>query len=311
MVERKTCASSRVTFGNMATPTLALLEKLSPIFQGAEAVRFVVASYATTNTIPSKKVYYCHLHGSSHPPVLLKHRFTKRYRHPTLDTSLTKARVAGEARMLLKCLRSGVHVPGVRMVDAECGVLGLEWIEGYSVRSLLNGGDESETRAGKGEEVQDKLTAFGITIGVSLSRLHPVWCIDVLTMPCGTEEVMRQIGVEIAKMHLADVIHGDLTTSNMMIRPLQLSSSSPSHPSPAQIVCYFRSAPSFPCFLILSSLFIHKILIDFGLSFVSNLVEDQAVDLYVLERAFASTHPDSEALFEIVLDVCSNIILTS
>jgi hypothetical protein len=26
------------------------------------------------------------------------------------------------------------------------------------------------------------------------------------------------IGTEIAKMHLADVIHGDLTTSNMMLR---------------------------------------------------------------------------------------------
>ncbi len=35
-------------------------------------------------------------------------------------------------------------------------------------------------------------------------------------------------------------------------------------------------------------------LIDFGLSYTSNLVEDKAVDLYVLERAFSSTHPDSE-----------------
>lgn len=26
------------------------------------------------------------------------------------------------------------------------------------------------------------------------------------------------IGTEIAKMHLADIIHGDLTTSNMMLR---------------------------------------------------------------------------------------------
>ena len=26
------------------------------------------------------------------------------------------------------------------------------------------------------------------------------------------------MGIEIAKMHLADVIHGDLTTSNMMLR---------------------------------------------------------------------------------------------
>lgn len=31
------------------------------------------------------------------------------------------------------------------------------------------------------------------------------------------------------------------------------------------------------------------------------MVEDKAVDLYVLERAFASTHPDSEPLFTSVL----------
>lgn len=29
---------------------------------------------------------------------------------------------------------------------------------------------------------------------------------------------MGLIGAEIAKMHLVDVIHGDLTTSNMMLR---------------------------------------------------------------------------------------------
>ena len=34
----------------------------------------------------------------------------------------------------------------------------------------------------------------------------------------GSEAVMTMIGVEIAKMHAADVIHGDLTTSNMMLR---------------------------------------------------------------------------------------------
>lgn len=43
-------------------------------------------------------------------------------------------------------------------------------------------------------------------------------------------------------------------------------------------------------------------LIDFGLSFQSTLVEDKAVDLYVLERAFTSTHPASEPLFAAVLD---------
>ena len=44
-----------------------------------------------------------------------------------------------------------------------------------------------------------------------------------------------------------------------------------------------------------------QVLIDFGLAYTSTLVEDKAVDLYVLERAFASTHPASEPLFASVL----------
>ena len=42
--------------------------------------------------------------------------------------------------------------------------------------------------------------------------------------------------------------------------------------------------------------------IDFGLSFVSNKVEDKATDIYVLKRAFLSTHPNSEEFFEKVLN---------
>jgi TP53 regulating kinase-like protein len=41
--------------------------------------------------------------------------------------------------------------------------------------------------------------------------------------------------------------------------------------------------------------------IDFGLSFIDHSPEDKGVDLYVLERAMLSTHPNSESLFEIIL----------
>jgi len=86
---------------------------------------------------------------------------------------------------------------------------------------------------------------------------------------------MGLIGSEIAKMHKVDIIHGDLTTSNMIIRhPF-----APKGPSSAKLV-----------------------LIDFGLAYTSTMVEDKAVDLYVLERAFASTHPDSEPMFFAVLE---------
>ena len=43
-------------------------------------------------------------------------------------------------------------------------------------------------------------------------------------------------------------------------------------------------------------------MIDFGLSLVSGKLEDKAVDIYVLKRAFIQTHPGSETLFEHVLN---------
>ncbi|CAN8277209.1 unnamed protein product [Cochlearia groenlandica] len=65
-----------------------------------------------------------------------------------------------------------------------------------------------------------------------------------------------RIGEAIAKLHDGGLAHGDLTTSNMLVRS-----------GTSQLV-----------------------LIDFGLSFTSNLPEDKAVDLYVLERALLSMH---------------------
>ena len=64
------------------------------------------------------------------------------------------------------------------------------------------------------------------------------------------------MGKTINNVHDLGIIHGDLTTSNMIIR------------NDKQIV-----------------------LIDFGLSYFKDSAEDKAVDLYVLERAFKSTHP--------------------
>lgn len=38
------------------------------------------------------------------------------------------------------------------------------------------------------------------------------------------------------------------------------------------------------------------VIIDFGLAMISTQIDDKAVDLFVLERAFISTHPGSENL---------------
>ncbi|KAJ3830508.1 kinase-like domain-containing protein [Lentinula raphanica] len=206
----------------------SLIQSSLPISQGAEAA-----------------IYKAQLTPDS-PPILLKYRFQKNYRHPFLDANLTRSRIAGEARALLKCLRSGINVPGIRMVDATEGVLGIEWIEGHSVRKLLPGAEDDGSDDVDNVDVIDSvnLNEYGVSV----------------------DELMKLIGVEIAKMHQVDVIHGDLTTSNMILR------------QPGSFV-----------------------LIDFGLSYQSTLAEDKAVDLYVLERAFSSTHPDSEPMFAKVL----------
>lgn len=67
-------------------------------------------------------------------------------------------------------------------------------------------------------------------------------------------EICNQIGNIIKQLHEKNVIHGDLTTSNMILKDDKV---------------YF---------------------IDFGLSFISPKVEDKAVDLHLLKQALESKH---------------------
>ncbi len=103
---------------------------------------------------------------------------------------------------------------------------------------------------------------------------------------------MRRVGVAVGKMHCVGVVHGDLTTSNLMLRP----------PDDGGVVDGTAAdgggsggSDSRP------SLEGDVVLIDFGLAAQSVQDEDKAVDLYVLERAFGSTHPKAEGLFREVL----------
>jgi TP53 regulating kinase and related kinases len=80
----------------------------------------------------------------------------------------------------------------------------------------------------------------------------------------------REFGRMVAVMHCADMLHGDLTTSNVMVERVEGGE--------GQLV-----------------------LIDFGLSETSTSHEDKAVDLYVLERAFDSTHPGQRYLVDACL----------
>lgn len=68
------------------------------------------------------------------------------------------------------------------------------------------------------------------------------------------KQILKQIGQDVAKLHKEDIIHGDLTTSNMIL----------SH---------------------------NKIFfIDFGLGYISKKIEDKAVEVHLLKQALEAKH---------------------
>jgi TP53 regulating kinase-like protein len=68
------------------------------------------------------------------------------------------------------------------------------------------------------------------------------------------KELAAKIGTSVAKLHDHDIVHGDLTTSNMILRNEKIH------------------------------------FIDFGLGFFSRSIEDKATDLHLLLEALNSTH---------------------
>jgi len=66
----------------------------------------------------------------------------------------------------------GVSVPGLRFVDAENGVIGIEWVDGKSVRFLLGSGDEGEEADGDEDVVEDLLAEYGVLKGTTSHVIH-------------------------------------------------------------------------------------------------------------------------------------------
>ncbi|XP_043690761.1 EKC/KEOPS complex subunit bud32-like isoform X2 [Telopea speciosissima] len=133
---------------------------------------------------------------------------------------LLKQGAEAEARCMTKARRLGVSTPVLYALDTVLHTLTFEYVEGRVVKEIF--------------------------LDFGLNGLNQELMNDITT----------QIGDAIGKLHDGGLIHGDLTTSNML----------------------FRNGTN------------ELILIDFGLSFTSTLPEDKAVDLYVLERALLSMH---------------------
>jgi Kae1-associated kinase Bud32 len=79
-------------------------------------------------------------------------------------------------------------------------------------------------------------------------------------------EVCVRIGEIAAKLHANDIVHGDLTTSNMLLEGERI------------------------------------VTIDFSLGSKTSETEDKGVDMHLLEEAFHSAHHQRSELYEVVKD---------
>ncbi|WP_332448517.1 bifunctional N(6)-L-threonylcarbamoyladenine synthase/serine/threonine protein kinase [Methanoculleus sp.] len=148
--------------------------------------------------------------------VVVKHRTTKHYRNPRLDTRLIEERTRAEARLIATARRAGVPTPVIRDITADTIVM--ERIEG-----------------------------------------------EVLKYVTGPETI-RLAGEAVGRLHAAGIVHGDLTTSNMIVRNGQC------------------------------------VLIDFGLASTSPEVESRGVDLHVFFQTLESTTENFEELKEAFIE---------
>ncbi|XP_069702093.1 EKC/KEOPS complex subunit TP53RK [Periplaneta americana] len=174
---------------------------------------------------------------------VVKERFKKSYRHFDLDNHLTKERMKSEARALLRCKLAGICTPALYLVDFERRRMYMEYVE------------NSVT-----------LKEHIMKITEDITNGHD----NVDTLSQNLNSIAQEIGRILGKLHSHNIIHGDLTTSNMLL---------------------VKDGKNIPTI----------VLIDFGLSHVESSMEDKGVDLYVLERALISTHANVDKLFTVIL----------
>ena len=94
-------------------------------------------------------------------------------------------------------------------------------------------------------------------------------------------EIMVQVGKEVAKLHDNNIIHGDLTTSNIIL--VENENEKIINKTTNSINQSVSNSK-----LIKNSFKVY--IIDFGLGFTSSRIEDKAVDLHLIKQAVEAKH---------------------
>ena len=118
------------------------------------------------------------------------------------------------------------------------------------------------------------------------------------------KQICKQIGKDVSKLHNENIIHGDLTTSNMILIEKQRNLPDYSHSQINKINIikkYKQGALTKSGSEQLISKQIKPIIffIDFGLGFISHKFEDKAVDIHLFKQALEAKHfKNWEGLFK-------------
>jgi len=195
---------------------------------------------------------------------LIKERFKKKYRVEELDKRLTKNRMVSESRNIFRASKLGIKVPTLYFIDLIERKIYMEYLENSCQLKVILQSIYS----------QSDITPYEILIN----------------------KISKDLGDMVSKLHTGDLIHGDLTPSNIILK-IKDNTGSDLLNNAEKIILEKKDYDD-------------MYLIDFGLSSValktSSSMEDKAVDLYVLKRAIISSNPKSEELFEKTMNIYRN-----
>ena len=192
---------------------------------------------------------------------VVKERFVKKYRVKELDQKLTKNRMLNESKNIARASKLGINVPTLYFVDLIERKIYMEYLE---------------------NSCQLKVILQAIYSQNDISQYNSL-----------IDKISNDLANMISNLHSGDLVHGDLTPSNIILKVKEDTNSE-----------LLNNAKEI---ILENKNYDYMYLIDFGLSSVAlsttSGIEDKAVDFYVLKRAIISSNPKSEELFEKAMDI--------
>jgi len=219
---------------------------------------------------------------------IIKDRISKSYRIKELDNKIRKLRTRSEAKLLEKAGKI-INCPIPLFIKNKKSV------------------DDNQL---KKEVINNKFPSSGGGVGKPKDYKIIMPFIDGKKLSEHLEDfslakqkqILNQIGQDVAKLHNADIIHGDLTTSNMiLVENLSASQKNKENVNKKRLSV---NSINKSCLSINNNsrgvaVGVKIYFIDFGLGYISKKPEDKAVDIHLLKQALEAKHfKNWEVLFK-------------